>query len=143
MCMATDKKIIQLRQFDATDYEAVAAWWSGHGWNPVPQAMLPRLGVIAFFCSNKIEDAAAGWLYMDNSVGVCMLEWLVSNPDCAPRDVVRALGHVCDYLTAEAQACGYRAMLTTCRQEGLAKFHERRGFARTDENMIHLVKPLC
>ena len=37
---------------------------------------------------------------------------------------------------------GYTVMLTTCKQESLAKVYEKTGFQRTDSNMIHLVQLL-
>lgn len=133
--------VIQLRMFDPdTDYPIVEGWWKAHGWSAVPRLMLPKLGVVAFYAGDKIEDAAAAWLYMDNSSPVCMLEWMVANPALSATKTVRALKHVCQFLTAEAKHNDYAVMLTTCKQESLAKFHEKQGFARTDEDMIHLVK---
>ena len=135
--------IIQLRMFDpATDYPIVQEWWKAHGWDAVPPVMLPKLGVIAFYVSDKIEDAAAAWLYMDNSSPVCMLEWMVANPALSATKTVRALKHVSEFLTAEAKHNGYAVALTTCKQNGLAKLHEKQGFTRTDSEMIHLIKTL-
>ena len=135
------ESIIQLRMFDpATDYPIVQEWWKAHGWDAVPPVVLPKLGVIAFYVSDKIEDAAAAWLYMDNSSPVCMLEWMVANPALSATKTVRALKHVSEFLTAEAKHNGYFAMLTTCKQESLIKFHERHGFERTDGGMTHMAK---
>jgi hypothetical protein len=131
---------LQLRMFEPTDYATVCGWWQGHGWGTVPQNMLPKLGVIAFH--QNAEDAAAGWLYMDNSCGVCMLEWLVTNPAIKGLRTARALKFLVSFLAMEATALGYVAMLTTCRQESLARFHENHGFEITDRDMIHMVKPL-
>jgi hypothetical protein len=135
--------VLQLRMFDpATDYPIVEEWWKAHGWSAVPQVMLPKLGVVAFYSGNKIEDAAAAWLYMDNSSPVCMLEWMVTNPTLSATKTVRALKHIAEFLTGEAKHNGYAAMLTTCKQDSLAKFHEKNGFDRTDSAMIHLLKTL-
>jgi len=126
----------------ATDHQIVAKWWEGHGWPAVPALMLPKLGLVAFFAGETIEDAAAAWLYMDNSAPVCWLEYMVSNPDVAPKQVYAALKHIDAYLTAEAKINGYSFMLTTCRQESLVKFHEKNGFTATDHNVTHMVKSL-
>ena len=135
--------VLQLRMFDpATDYPIVEEWWNAHGWTAVPQVMLPKLGVVAFYAHDKIEDAAAAWLYMDNSSPVCMLEWMVTNPTLSATKTVRALKHISEFLTGEAKHNGYAVMLTTCKQESLAKFHEKQGFDRSDGEMIHLVKIL-
>lgn len=131
---------IQLKIFEPeADYATVESWWKGHGWSGVPLVMLPKLGVIA---SSGDTGLAAGWLYMDNSSGVCMLEWLVTNPEVKGTGTVRGLKHVCQYLTEQARAFGYTIMLTTCRQESLARFHERNGFQTTDHEMIHMVKTM-
>ena len=36
----------------------------------------------------------------------------------------------------------YRAVLTTCRQEALARLMQRQGFTRTDDGVIHLLQML-
>lgn len=126
----------------SSDYPIVESWWNAHGWNAVPQIMLPKLGVVAFYAGEKNEDAAAAWLYMDNSSPVCMLEWLVSNPQLSATKTVRALKHVCGFLVSEAKHNGYGAMMTTCKQDSLAKFYEKQGFTRTDSDMIHLINTL-
>jgi hypothetical protein len=135
---------IQLRMFDpAQDYDMVCAWWTGHGWSAVPQAFLPKLGVVAYVTDGeKSEDTAAAWLYMDNSSPVCWLEYMVSNPKANAGRAVKALRHLDSFLTGEAKALGYRAMMTTCRQDSLVKFHAKNGFTKTDEDVTHLVKIL-
>jgi hypothetical protein len=138
------KPLLQLRMYDpATDHPIVAKWWEGHGWPVVPQLMLPKLGAVAFFAGDKIEDAAAAWLFMDNSAPVCWLEFMVSNPDLAPKKVYTALKHLDAYLTTEAKINGYAFMLTTCRQDSLVKFHEKHGFTATDHDVTHMVKSLA
>ncbi len=135
--------VLQLRMFDpAKDYSIVEEWWNSHGWTAVPQVMLPKLGVVAFYDGENKQDAAAAWLYMDNSSPVCMLEWMVTNPKLSAAKTVRALKHIAEFLTGEAKHNGYAVMLTTCKQESLAKFHQKNGFQRTDGEMIHLVKSL-
>ncbi len=115
------------------DYEMLASWWTGHGWPAVPKHILPPLGIIA-------DNIAAGWLYMDNGgTGVCMMEWLVTDPKVSPIATVRALRVVVDFLKSEASRMDYGVMLTTCNQEGLARLLENKGFQRTDTGMIHLI----
>jgi len=136
--------ILQLRMFDPSkDYDMVAGWWKGHGWNAVPAYFLPKLGVVAYWNEdNKTEDTAAAWLYMDNSSPVCWLEYMVSNPNSNAGRCVKALRHLDTFLSGEAKTTGYVAMMTTCRQDSLVKFHEKNGFTKTDEGVTHLVKIL-
>ncbi|BCU77954.1 hypothetical protein [Luteolibacter sp. LG18] len=121
------------------DHPLVAGWWRGHGWQAVPVAMLPALGVMAEVGGRPV---AAGWCYLDNSTGVAMLEWLVADPDARPREVMTGLGHVIAFLKAEARALGYGAMLGTCRQESLSKVLQRHEFEVMDRGMIHHVASL-
>jgi len=116
------------------DYSTVAAWWEGHGWNAVPVQVLPKLGVVAH---RDDKPVAAGWLYMDNSVGVGWLEWLVADPDAKPREVYKALSAVIDFIKAEARQFGYHTLMSTCRQESLGRLLERNGFQKTDTDVTH------
>lgn len=121
------------------DYEIVSGWWQGHGFPVIPAAVLPKLGVVM---SIDGVDAAAGWLYMDNSVGVSMLEWLVTNPENKPRDSLVAIREIISFLKDRAVAMDYGVMLTTCKQPSLIKVLERNGFTRTDEGMYHAIASL-
>lgn len=138
--------MIQLRLIDR-DTELVplweatlAPWWRGHGWDPVPHTILPRLGVLAELAHPETErpavPLAAAWLYMDNSIGVAMLEWIVTDP-ARPRDTVKALPLLIDFLTREAKRLGYGIVLATCRQPSLSKLLQRHGFHLTDRDVIH------
>jgi hypothetical protein len=108
-------------------------WWKGHGWPPVPLHVLPPLGVIW-------GDKAAGFAYMDNGgCGVAMIEWLVTNPK-AGISAAKALHHVVDFLVMDLTRMDYTTILTTCKQESLARLLEREGFKVSDREMIHLVR---
>jgi hypothetical protein len=122
-----------LRMWTEDDYPMLQTWWEGHGWPAVPQRILPPLGVI-------FENSAAGWMYLDNGgVGVAFIEWLVTNPKAAPRTAVAALVAVVTFLKSEARRLNYPFILSTCKQEGLARLLEKAGFQRTDSGMIHLL----
>lgn len=121
------------------DYPIVKIWWEGHGWNAVPLAVLPKLGVMAILGGKPI---ASGWLYMDNSVGVSILEWMVANPDANAKSVYRSIKAIIEFLKTQAKEMHYAIMLTTCKQESLAKVYEKSGFLRTDSEMIHFIQPL-
>lgn len=121
------------RMVAGEDYPMLASWWQGHGWQAVPQRVLPPLGII-------YADKAAGWLYMDNGgTGVAMMEWLVTNPEAKPLDAARALRKVVAFLKDEAKRMEYPIILTTCRQPSLARLLGREGFEVSDTEMIHLI----
>lgn len=136
------RMLIQIREFDREkDYEMVRDWWAGHGWTPVPLNILPKLGVIAYEAKPEGNtDTAAAWLYMDNSIGVCMLEWTVTRPGCTGRAAVAAIQALTEYLTLAAREMNYFIMLTTAKQPSLCRLHERNGFIRTDDQMVHFMK---
>jgi hypothetical protein len=127
---------MKLRLYIPEDHATLAQWWEGHGWPVVSAAILPQLGVIA---EGDIGDVAAGFAYMDNSVGVAMLEWVVTNPKASPMQSLRGINAVVDFLKTEVKTLGYGVMLTSCRQQSLVKVYERAGFAKTDENVTHLL----
>lgn len=130
---------IQIRSYHPDDYPMVFSWWDAHGWDAVPEPILPKFGVVAHRSGNAI---AAAWLYMDNSVGVSMMEWMVANPESSARDVVAAIREIIEFLKQAAIKMDYGVMLTTCKQESLASLYERNGFQRTDSSMIHLLRVL-
>ena len=129
---------MNVREFNAeADYSMLAAWWKAHGWPALPVAILPRLGIVVEHCGVPI---CAGFLYMDNSVGVSMLEWTTTNPDAPLKAIPTAIRVLTDFMAERAQEMNYGLMLTTCRQPALARIYEKNGFERTDEAVIHLVR---
>lgn len=113
-------------------YPLVAEWWTGHGFPAIPRRRLPHVSVMH-------AGGAFGCLYMDNGgTGVAMMEWLVTDPQAAPRAAARALCDVVEFVKETARAHDYDMILTTCRQPSLARLLERVGFTRSDEGMIHL-----
>lgn len=135
--METKPKNFTVRFYDPADYPTVKEWWEGHGWPAVPEAVLPQPGII---CELNGEPIAACWLYMSNSNGVAMMEWTVANPELAGRDTVRAIEVLTGYVDVFAKEHDYGMILTTCKQEGLARLLSRNGFQETDREMIHLIK---
>lgn len=127
---------MKLRLYVPEDHATLAKWWEGHGWPVLSPAVLPKLGVVA---GNDDGDVAAGFAYMDNSVGVAMMEWVVTNPAASPMQSLRGINAVVEFLKAEVKALGYGVMLTSCRQPGLVKLYERQGFSKTDEGVTHLL----
>ena len=127
--------MIRLREIDlAQDYPIFEAWWREHGWPPVPAAILPKLGILAEADSQPI---AAAWVYMDNSIGVSMCEWIVSNPQANDRPVYRAIKELIAFLKQRVKELGYGVMLATCKQESLSKLLQKQGFELTDESVRH------
>jgi hypothetical protein len=145
MFMETDAKptraILSVRMVDIdADYPVVSSWWQSHGWaQALPLFMLSKLGIMV---ERNGEPCLAGWVYMDNSCGVSMLEFVVGNPSVPPRDIVRALEHLTNAAKLCAKQNGYCIMLTYCKQMSLAKAFQKNGFIFAEDNMKHLVYKL-
>lgn len=135
---------LQLRDYTPEDYPMLCEWWKGHGWEAVPELMLPKLGVIVdeFDAYGFPKPIAASFLYMDNSCGVAMMEWTVSNPKAAGRTTLKAISTIIEFLSISAKEMNYAVILTTCKQQSLSRVFEKGKFIRTDSEMIHLIKPL-
>lgn len=131
-------RIIDIRGLDAALYELLTAWWQAHGWNPVPLAILPRCGI--WIEDDTGNPLAAAFLYMENSgVGVAWLEWMVTNPAIAPRKAYVAIGVITQAAREVALELDYGVLMTTCRQESLARTLEKNGFSVTDRGVTHLI----
>lgn len=135
---------IQIRPYSPEDYPMLVTWWEGHRWPAIPQAVLPKLGAIAFHHDRGAQHEdfplCAAFLYMDNSVGVCWMEWLVSNPRGQGMETIRGINAVIGFLEEEAKRLGYGVMITSCRQESLTRIYERSGFNITDKCVTHMLK---
>ena len=117
------------------DYPMVCEWWTAHGWPAVPRDMLPKLG-----CLVELDGVpkAAAWLYMDNSVGVAMLEWTVTNPGNTPRESLRSINHLLGALKEVALENDYGVVLAALKNEGLIRAFEKFGFHNNDSGITHL-----
>lgn len=118
------------------DYPAVSQWWPAHGWPAIPQAFLPKGGIIV---EHGGAMRAAAWLYMDNSTGVAMMEWTVTNPDNTPRESLKALNLLFGGIKTMALDNDYGVILTAAKHEGLIKVYEKSGFKKTDDGVTHLL----
>ncbi|HEY1082215.1 MAG TPA: hypothetical protein VGE29_08135 [Prosthecobacter sp.] len=100
------------RAWLTTEEEALfSGWREAHGVPVIPAAWLPRLGVVAVV---NEQDTAAAWLYMDNSVGVAFVEWMVTRPGLSLAEAKAAVGAVMGALKAEAAGNGYSLILGHC-----------------------------
>jgi len=122
-------------------YSMCKDWWTGHGWAPVPAQLLPSLGVIVGSDDDR-KGHCAGFLYMDNSSPVAMMEWVVTNPQNTPRESLGSISMMVDFLKIEAKALGYDVIMTGTKVDGLIKLYMKRGFTKTDEGMTHLIHNL-
>ena len=128
-----------LREYSPKDYPMLARWWQAHGWPGVSQAILPKLGLIL---EDNGAPVVAGFVYMDNSVGVAFLEWVVGSPNASGKQIVAGIGHLIEFAGRRVKEMGYGVLLTACKQDALVRLYEKNGFEKTDDGLTHLVKIL-
>lgn len=126
-----------LREYQPKDHAMLTRWWRAHGWPGVSKALLPKLGLIL---ENNGKPIVAGFIYMDNSVGVAFLEWVVGSPDATGKEIVGGIGHLIDFAGQRVKQMGYGVLITATNKEALIRLYEKNGFQKTDEGLTHLVK---
>lgn len=130
-------RLINIRESDSALFETFTRWWNAHDWPGVALAILPKCGVLVE--TDEGLPMAVGWLYMDNSVGVSMLEWVVTNPAATPKQSYVAIALLVQSAREVARTLGYGVILTTAKQPALARCYEKNGFRQTDTGMTHLI----
>lgn len=114
-----------VRNFEIeADYEMFAGWHIDRGVKAPPQSVLQTLGVIAHLDG---WDAAAMFLYMSNSCGVCFAEHLCTRPGLGLRAARLACERCLDYLKLAASEMDYGLMVIHTRP-GIERFASKLGF---------------
>jgi len=123
-----------IRAYGADDFELLTGWWLAHDGQRRPQSSLPKCGVI---CEIDGKAAAALFLHMDNSCGMCMVEHAVSRPGLSLKKARAAFAHCVACLKKIAGIHGYHTVAVYCR-EPIAYILQRAGFSRGEENLVQL-----
>lgn len=133
------KAKLYMRHYDAErDYEMLRHWWLCHSHSAPPSMkMLPKLGVLASLELNG-EPSAAAFLYMDNSTGVCWIEYPVTRPGMKLSETRQALGEICNYLKGAAKSMNYGVMVAYTIP-AIARELQRHGFVEARKNMTMLL----
>lgn len=118
------------------DYASARDWWSGHHHPDIPQELLPKCGVVIM---KDGKPVAMGWLNLDNSTGVSMLNFIVTNPENAPTLSTVAIKLLADSASQVANELGYGIMMVTATK-GISALLKRSGFAQvSDVPHYHLI----
>lgn len=125
---------LQLRPYAPEDHAMILEWCQAHGHAGMPQAVLPKLGAI---CQIDGEDAAAMWLYMDNSVGVCFAEYAITRPKLKTKQAKDALLCILGFLKLEAAANGYSLMIVHTFP-AIARYLAESGFTKQPSELVAL-----
>jgi len=120
------------------DYEKIQEWWTKQKWTPVPQDMLPDLGIIV---SIDDKDVCAGFLYTSNSLTGWM-EWIIADPETTKEERAKALEELIDNLLTLSKLKGKKYIVTSILHPKLMERLEAKGFIKTDQQMTNMVKVL-
>ena len=111
-----------------TDYEEICRWWVAHGWEPVPMPFLP----VGFVIEHDGILKCAGFLYMDKTAPIGMLEWVVSNPDNAGTESYRSLDLLLGEITKFAKYNLIGAVYSKLVHKPLEHLYNKHGFISGD-----------
>jgi hypothetical protein len=130
-----------VREYEAgRDRPAVCSWALARGMKAVPEVILPKLGVVA--CWEAGGDArAAGWLYMDNSIGVARVEFLNTQPGMALGKARRATQAVVEYLEEAARGFGY-VIIQCIASRAVAREAKGLGFKVIETDLCSIMKEI-
>lgn len=123
-----------IRSYSDEDFDTLLGWWLAHDGQRRPASILPKCGVI---CEIDGAPAAALFLHMDNSCGMCMVEHAVSRPGLTLKKAREAFGHCVAVLKKIAGLHNYHTMAVYC-PEPIAYILQRAGFSRGEENLVQL-----
>lgn len=132
--------MMKTRLYAATDYALMAEWWAARGMPPIPEVMLPALGIIAE--DDEGEPASAAWVYLDNSTGVAWMAWVTTRPDLTPLRAERMLQLIVGAVEEAAKAQGRGLLFTMTKRFGLGRWLERDGWTANDRHSTQFFKPL-
>lgn len=127
--------VYSMRAYAPGDFELLTEWWLAHDGQRRPATILPKVGVV---CSINDKPAAALFLHMDNSCGMCMVEHAVSRPGLSLKKARASFSHCVAVLKKIAGVHGYHTMAVYC-PEPIAYILERTGFSRAEENLVQLI----
>lgn len=136
---ATEAQACTIRKYGtkAGDFQMVSDWRKAHDYPVIPETILPALGVVA---ESDGAARAAAWLYQDNSVGVCFLNWLVTAPGLSPAQARAALRTCIDFLTLRARELEYGFCIAYAAHPALIREARAFGFVEGARGVTELAK---
>lgn len=121
-----------------TDYVLLEQWWKWHGWDPLPQDMLPKDG--GFMVVRELDDLpiCAGFIY-DTGTKVAWLEFIVSSPSAGIIERAKAVREIIECCVSHCKERGIKAVFTSLNNNALIRLYQKSGFALTETGMTNLV----
>lgn len=128
-----------MRKIDLNkDYPVLYKWWSEHeGWAPIPQHLLPPLGLIEED-SQTGAPLCAGFVYQTLGTPLGWLEWIISDPTSDKIKRGLAVDRLISALKKEAAKVGTTTLFTSSNSQKLIQRYTAHGFKTTDKNVTHM-----
>jgi len=130
-----------VREFNAnTDYSYIQEWGEKQEWPILPVEYYGLKGFIAY---NNDIPIAVGFIYrLDEGNPLCMLEWLIGNPDADWKIRKEGISKVIDACFTWAKEDGAEVVITMTKNKRLIEKYKEKDFIETDTNMTHLMRRL-
>jgi hypothetical protein len=125
-----------LRRYTQFDYATISEWGRKRQFPVLPPEFLPRTGLIH-------ENYCVGFLYGTDSK-ICLMEWVISNPDSDKEERNIAMNELICALLEEAKRQGFKIVFSSVEaaNEKLVKRYESNRFVVTDRGMSNMIKDL-
>lgn len=128
---------LELRMFEALNYEEVCHWWTARSWPHVPIEALSQFGMLVH---NKESgtNVCAGWLYLTCS-SIAWVEWFVTNPAAPLKERRKGIELLLQRLITEALGFKATQIFSSLKSKSLIKLYKSHGFKEADVKMTNLV----
>lgn len=127
------------RLYKPEDYAEISRWWTQRRLAAVPKSILPKTGIVS---EDATGSLAAAWVYLDNSVGLAWLAWVVTRPGLPGRRAPMVLQGLVGCCEAVAEELGYKVMFTMTHRPGFGRWLQREGFTANHSGMVQFFKEL-
>lgn len=130
--------MMQLNPYEECNHATIADWWEAHGATVIPHEALPAEGCIAY--NDEDVPCAAAWLYLDNSCPVCILSWMIVNPDIHAFDKFEGLNHCVRFLTDRAESLNYGLVISMSAIPSVSRLMQPHGYEVVAQNVEVMLK---
>jgi hypothetical protein len=132
---------MEVRFLTEKDYDKLCEWWKWWRWTAPTRSSLPNNGIDGIMVSKNGVDICAGFIYRTNST-VCLIEWIVSNPEYKAEGRQFAIEHCINVLCEIGKQEGFSLAFTTLKHQKLINTYSVCGFIKGSEGCTEMIKKL-
>ena len=114
------------------DWQTVSGWYAARHGAPLPETLLPPLGVM---CEDADGPAGVMFAYQSAGIGVAFIDPIVTRPQMAAEAAHAVLGRALEGIEAVLRKEGYSLLRCFTESEALARAVGRHGFTGTNRNL--------